>query len=213
MMPNARWIASLAVAGALCTGGVAIAADVTELSPDEFYGAAYFKTALEHPKVAKQKSEAKQIALVARDLGWKKAKLAAAIEKVRGLGGDPTELAKASLMKAFEGSRVKGQVLDVLFNASEPKHVVIYVRWRGSKSKEVVKEASTIAHLVSEKAPFVSTLSLAAIHPSAGDDSKTSVWEGKIAGTAMSRINPDRIDRYADRMYARMFEEVKSKPF
>lgn len=213
--PVARaFTAAAALTGLLSLGAAPGAAtDVSEVTAEEYYGAAYFQNALEHPKVAEQKSERRRIALVARDIGWNRRKLAAAIEKVRGLDGDPTELAKAALMSAFEASRVKGRVLEVLFNDSEPKHVVCYVRWRGSKGKEAVKEASTIAHLTAKHAPFVSTLSLAAIHPKSAEDTKTSVWEGKIARTAMERISPDRIDRYAERLYARMFEDVKSRPF
>lgn len=206
-------IVAVLSAAALSAASTALATDITEISTDDFYGASYFETALEHPKVAKQKSESRKLALVARDLGWKKKKLAEAVEKVRGLEGDPLQLAKLSVMAGFADSRVKDRVLDVLFNASEPKHVVAYVRWRGSKSKEAVKEASAIAHVLSEKAPFVSTLSLAAIHPKSPDDSKTSVWEGKISRSSMTRISPERIDSYADRMYARMFEEVKTRRF
>lgn len=211
-MPKSRWTAAIAASVAFVSA-TALATDVTEITPDDFYGAKYFETALEHPKVARQKSESRKVALVARDLGWKKTKLQSALEKMRSLEGDPLELARSAIMAGFEESRVKGRVLDVLFNASEPKHVVAYVRWRGSKSREAVKEASTIAHVIAEKAPFVSTLSLAAIHPKATDDSKTSVWEAKIARMSMERIKPTRIDSYADRLYARMFEDMKTRPF
>ncbi|MEO1229625.1 MAG: hypothetical protein AAFZ18_12015 [Myxococcota bacterium] len=211
-MPKSRWLSALA-ATALMASATALATDVTEITPDDFYGASYFETALEHPKVAKQKSESRKVALVARDLGWKKTKLRAALDKMRGLEGDPLELARTAVMTGFEGSRVEGRVLDVLFNASEPKHVVVYVRWRGSRSRDAVKEASTIAHIIAEKAPFVSTLSLAAIHPKSAVDSKTSVWEAKIGRTSMERIKPARIDGYADRLYARMFEDMKTRPF
>lgn len=213
MMPPSRLVASLVGTALLAVAIPARATDVTEITPEDFYGAAYFKTAVEHPEVAKHKTESRQLALVAKDIGWSRRKLASAVEKVRGLEGDPLDLAKRALMSAFAASRVKGQVLDILFNASEPKHVVCYVRWRGSKGKEAIKEASTIASLVAEKAPFVSTLSLAAIHPKAADDSRAPVWQGKIARTAMTRISPGRIESYAERLYKGMFEEVREVPF
>lgn len=213
MMPTSRWIASLTAVALLLLGGAALATDITEITPEDFYGAAYFKNALEHPKVAAAANERRQIAMVARDMGWNRRKLAAAIEKVRSLPGEPTELAKKAFLDAVAESRVEGRVLDVLFNDSEPKHVVMYVRWRGSKAKEAIKEASTIAHLVGIHAPFVSTLSLAAIHPKAPDASKKSVWQAKISRTSMERINPSRIETYAERMYTRMFEELKALPF
>lgn len=213
MTPISRTLALASAAIVIGLGAPALATDITDITSEDFYGASYFKTALEHPKVAKQKSESRQLSMVARDLGWKKKKLAAAVEKLRGLEGDPLELARASVLKGFEESRVKGRVLNVLFNASEPKHVVAYIRWRGSKSKEAVKEAAEIAHVLAERAPFVSTLSLAAIHPKSPEESKTSVWEGKISRSSMTRISPSRIDRYADRLYARMFEEVKTRAF
>lgn len=191
----------------------ASATDVSEITTEDYFGAAYFESALDHPTVAEVKNEKRQLALVARDIGWRRKKLEAAVEKVRSLEGDPLELAKKALADAFAESRVKGQVLDVLFNASEPKHVVCYVKWRGSRGRDAVKEASTIAHIVAEKAPFVSTLSLAAIHPRAKAESTRSVWQAKIARTAMTRISPGRIESYADRLYKRMFEEVKELPY
>lgn len=213
MIESARRLAALAGFLTLGASTPAFATEVTDITADDFYGAAYFETALEHPKVAKQKSEKRQLAMVARDIGWKKKKLAAAVDKLRDLDGDPVELAKKALSAAFESSKVKGQVLDVLFNASEPKHVVCYVKWRGTKGKEAVKEASTIAHIVAEKAPFVSTLSLAAIHPKSKPDSTKSVWQAKIARTSMERISPARIESYADRLYKRMFEDIKALPY
>ena len=61
--------------------------------------------------------------------------------------------------------------------------------------------------------PLVSTLSLAAIHPKAKEDSKTPVWSAKIGTEAAARISESRIDSYADRMYARLFEDVKKKHY
>ena len=142
------------------------------------------------------------------------AELAAlAIAKMEGLDGDPSKLAADSIKSGFGGTRVKGRVLDVLINTSEPKHVVAYVRFRGTKAADVIKDASAIAHVVSKQAPLVSTLSLSAIHPKAPATSKKSVWSAKIAADRMGNINPKRIEDYADRMYKRLFEVVDSVPF
>jgi len=191
----------------------ALATDVSEITVEEYYAAAYFKQALDHPQVAKQKSRSAQIATVARDLHWQPKKLTKAIDKVESLAGDPIDLATDAIKSGMDGTRVGGRVLDVLINAEEPKHVVVYVRFQGSSAKDVVKDASMIASVVASKAPFVSTLSLSAIHPKAAKDSKTSVWSGKIGRPAMTRIQESRINDYADRLYKGLFEGVEERPF
>ncbi len=191
----------------------ASATDVSEISADDYYGAAYFKQALDHPKVAKQTSRNRQIAVVARDIHWQPKKLSKAIDKVDGLAGDPIDLAASAIKHGVSGTRVAGRVLDVLINADEPKHVVVYIRFQGSTAKDVVKDASTIASVVARKVPFVSTLSLSAIHPKAPKDSKTSVWSAKIGRMAMTRIESNRIDDYAERLYKGLFEGVEERPF
>ena len=135
------------------------------------------------------------------------------IDKVESLDGDPIELATDAIKNGFAKTRVDGRVLDVLINAEEPKHVVVYVRFQGSTQKDVVKDASTIASVVANKAPFVSTLSLSAIHPKAAKDNKTSVWSAKIGRQAMVRIQDSRINDYADRLYKGLFEGVEERPF
>ena len=209
-----RTIASALLTAALSlSGSAAFASEISEISAEDFYGAAYFKSALEHPQVAKQKNRKRQIRMVARDLRWKSKKLTQAIEKLDGLEGDPIALAKEAVLASLEKTRVKGRVLDVLINADEPKHVVMYIRWRGSRGKNAVKEAATIASAVGTAAPLISTLSLAAIHPKAAPTSTRAVWQGKIASSAMGNIRESRIEDYADRLYARLFEDVKSLPF
>lgn len=213
MKPLVRLFAVLLTFAAATLSFPAYATDITEITPDDFYGATYFKNALEHPKVQKQKSERRRIQLVARDMGWKRKKLANALEKVRGLDGEPIELATAALREAFETSRVKGRVLKVVFDDRKPDHVVCFIRWRGTHLRDAAKDASTIAHLVSMKAPFASTLSLAAIHPKSTKDTKANVWEGVISRSAMLRISPRRIDMLADSRYKDMFEEHTERPF
>lgn len=212
-MRNLRILSVLgAVAGLLATAP-AHANDVTSVTAEDFYGAAYFQRALEHPQVQKAKGKKAQIAVVAKDLKWKPNKLEAALEKVEGLDGDAIELAEAALRAGLEKSRVKGRIRDVIFNAQEPKHVVVYVRWQGSTSKDMVKEAATIASVVAKETPLVSTLSLAAGHPKAPASNKESVWSAKIGKASMERISPARIEDYADRLYKNLFEGVEEQPF
>lgn len=194
-------------------GAPAGASEVSQISKEDYFAAAYYKQALEDPRIQKIKAESKRMAAVAKDIRMKPKELKSALEKVDGLGGDPAELAVSAIKQSLEQTRLKGRVLDVLFNTEEPKHVVVYVRWRGSNTKDVVKEASEIAHAVSAEAPFVSTLSLAAIPPKAATSSREAVWSAKIGGDRMSSIQPKRIDDYADRLYARLFEVVDNKPF
>ncbi|MEM7676475.1 MAG: hypothetical protein AAF449_10775 [Myxococcota bacterium] len=201
------------VGGATLTSIPADAADISEISAQEFFAATYFRNALSHPQLAAQKSRKRQIRMVARDIRWKPKRLTQAIGKLDALDGDPLALAKEAVMTALNKTRVKGRILDVIVNADEPKHVVMYVRWRGSRRKNAIKEAATIAAAVGEATPLVSTLSLAAIHPKAPDTSTRSVWQAKIASSAMTNIRKNRIEDYADRLYARLFEDLKAFPF
>lgn len=193
------------------------AADIGEISKEDYHGYAYYQGALEHPKIAKQKSDKRKIRMVARDLGWRGRKgakrLAEAIEKVESLGGAPDELAQKRILEELEKTRVKGRVLKVTVDARASDHVVAYVRWRGSKSKEAVKEASAIAHAIAAKVPMISTISLGAIHPKADPSAKKLVWSAKIAADSAANISEKRIDGYADRLYKRLFEELKAMPF
>lgn len=201
---------ALLVAPALA---LAASGDVKSLSKQEYYAAAYYKTALDNPTIQKIKSDDGKLKAVAKDIKMKPKELEAAIAKMDALGGDPAELAASEIKASLASGRLKGKVLDVLLNTEEPKHVVAYVRWQGSTSKDVLKEASEIAHAVSESAPFVSTLSLAAIPPTAPTTSRDAVWSAKIGADRMSNIQPKRIDEYADKLYARLFEVVDNKQF
>lgn len=194
-------------------GTTASADDLSTLTRQDYYGGAYYQNALEHPAIQKIKSDKKKLDRVAKDLGWKPKKLKEAVAKYDAIEGDIEALATNAIKSALAKSRVKGRVLDVLINTSEPKHVVVYIRWRGSQSGDTLKEASAIAHEVSTATPFVSTLSLAAIHPKAAAESKEPVWSAKIGFESMGKIQPNRIDDYADRLYARLFEGVEAKLF
>lgn len=216
--PRPRLASSLALVGglALLVGAApqAQASELRSLTRQDYYGGAYYRNALEHPAIQKIKSEDGKLQRVAKDLGWKPKQLKEAVAKFDAVDGDIEALATSAIKSALEKTGLKGRVLDVLINSAEPKHVVVYVRWRGNVSGDMVKEASTIAYEVSQATPFVSTLSLAAIHPKADKGSKEAVWSGKIGFESMGRIQPKRIDDgSADRLYARLFEGVESKLF
>lgn len=198
-------IRSIAFAGAalFATVSPALAAELAEIDGETYYGAAYFANALEHPKVAEAGSEKRQLGMVARDMGWKRAKLAAAVEKVRSLDGKPLELAQKAIKAALEDSRIKGRVVDVTLSDARMDHVVCTVVWKDAKKKDLVKEASTVANLVAKHAPFVETLGLAA-RPKTG----SKVWQREISRSNMERIDAARIDTYGERLYAGSFEEV-----
>ncbi|MCB9654977.1 MAG: hypothetical protein H6729_12695 [Deltaproteobacteria bacterium] len=205
-----------AVAVALVTGMTVVmsgistrssfAADITEITPEDYFGATYYRQALEHPQIQKARSEDRRVGLVARDIGWKKRNLLASIKKVAALGGDPLELAKAGLETEFASSRARGRILATLMSDEEPKHVVLYVRFQAERAEDVVKDAAAIAAVVARAAPFVSTLSLAAIAPRADVTSKTAFWSAKISRGSMARIQERRIEDYAERLYAGLFE-------
>jgi hypothetical protein len=191
------------------------ATELSEVSAQDYYEAAYFKGALDNPKISRLRHD-QQISAIARDLKVKPKSLQQAIAKVEATCGEPEQIgrvAEKAVMKGADKTRVKGRVFDILLNTDEPKHVVAYVRWQASSSKDVVKEASTIASLIAQETPFVSTLSLAAIHPKANKESKDAVWSAKISAEAMKKIQKQRIDDYADRLYKGLFEGVEEKSF
>ncbi|CAN0592047.1 unnamed protein product, partial [Laminaria digitata] len=119
------------------------------------------------------------------------------------------KLIKAELNKG----RIKGRLLKVTVDTRASDHVIAYVRWRGSKRKNAVKEASEIASIIASKVPMVSTISLGAIHPKAAENATKLVWSAKISADSAVNISAARIDDYADRLYKRLFEEVTTLPF
>lgn len=215
MSKTSRSSLAAVLAIALSSPSLVLASELSQLKAADFRYASYFKEAQEHPAISKLKSDDAKVAAVAKDLKIKPKELAAALEKMEAAGGDVESITKAvesAVKAAAESTRVKGKVLDVLVNAEEPKHVVLYVRWQSSGSRDVVKEASTIAAIVSAETPLVSTLSLAAISPKAGKDSKDAVWSGKISAESMAKVQKSRIDDYGDRLYKGLFEGVESQP-
>ena len=205
----------MTLAGAMLIASTSFvqATEISEITSKEYYAAKYYTEALDDERIKKLSSESKRIKKIARSIKMKPKALKLAIEKVEGLSGKASELAKSAIESGFKGTRIDGRVLDVLINDSEPKHVIAYVRFQAKSSREVIKDASMIANIVSTKAPLVSTLSLSAIHPKAQKTSTKSVWSAKIGSDRMSNINPKRIEDYAERMYKRLFEVVDSKPF
>jgi hypothetical protein len=224
-MTLSRWLATFASVLMCTVAGSASASEVSEITKDTYEKVFEFRRIVEeYPEVGKQKSERRQIAMVARDRGWRRKALAAALEKVRGLDGDLADVAGAALEEAFASTpRTKGKIVKASFDLSSPQNAVLYVRWRASKRREVNEEAATIAALVKDAVPFVSTLSIAAIHPSAPEDTEKTVWEGVISRSSMEHISLRRVDTYADRRYAcrqasgggrcGMFTDHKSIPF
>jgi hypothetical protein len=204
-----RWMLMMI---AVLAAGPAWALDVTELTKEDVHGALYFAGALEYPEVAGLSNRAAQIRRVARDMGWKSSRLKAAVQRYESVEGDVKKLGEAKIREGFQGTRLAGRVVDVELDLSEPEHVVAYVRFRGTNSKEVIKDGSTVAYVVNRQAPFVSTLSLAAIHPRAPENAEP-VWASKIGHSSMARVQQNRIETFADRLYGRMFEVVKQTPF
>jgi hypothetical protein len=218
MQSNTRMaFAALPLTLGLLLAAPASATDITEVSKDDFHGYSYYQEALEDPRIVKQKSAKKKLKMVARSLGWKgrrgTKKLTAAIEKVEGLSGNADALAKKVIEAKLSEGRIKGRLLRVTVDTRASDHVVAYVRWRGSKGKDAVKEASEIASVIAAELPMISTISLGAIHPKAAVTAKKLVWSAKISADSAANINPARIDDYADRLYKRLFEEVTARPF
>lgn len=192
----------------------AFGAQISEITAEEFYAATYYHQAQEHPEIQKISSKAKRIQKVAKDIGMKPKSVEKALAKVEGLGSDPAELAKRAIETDLAKTKVQGRVKSVMINAEEPKHVVAYICWEGSASKNSLKEAAYIASSVGSGTPLVSTLSLNEVRPGADCKSgPSSVWSAKIGHEGMARINPKRIDDYAEKLYRNLFEGVTEKPF
>lgn len=192
----------------------AFGAQISEITAEDFYAAMYFRQALEHPDIQKLSSKAKRVEKVAKDIGLRPKALEKSLAKVESLGGEAADLAKKAIEAELGKSRVQGRVKSVMLNAEEPKHVVAYICWEGSNPKSSLKEAATISASVGSGAPLVSTLSLNGVQP--GGDCKApkaSVWSAKIGHDGMIRINPKRIDDYADRLYKNLFEGLTERNF
>jgi len=143
-----RQLLPLAALTLMLTAGPAWGATVKDLTAEDYYGYGYFQNALAYPEVAKLDTRARQIRVVAKDMGWSSAKLTAAIEKVESLGEAPLEQAEAAIKGSFGDSRVRGRVFDLSLDDDEPKLVVAYVRLKGTTSRDVIKDASAVAHAV-----------------------------------------------------------------
>jgi len=111
---------------------------------------------------------------------------------------------------SFANSRVAGKILQIDFDTGNKEHIIMYVKWAPKKQEDLIMDASTIAMIVSQNFPDVSTLSLCAV--SVGEKPSNAMlinWNGIIDREAMQRINGQRIKDYGSKLYRRLFIEKK----
>src|SRR5262249_37214728 len=90
----------------------ATATELSEVSAQDYYEAAYFKGALDNPKISKLRHD-QQISVIARDLRIKPKNLQQAIKKVEALCGEPEAIGKVAekaLMSSSDRTRIKGRL-------------------------------------------------------------------------------------------------------
>jgi hypothetical protein len=120
-----------------------------------------------------------------------------------------TTTAQAKKM-TFSDSRVEGKILQIDFDSSNKEHIIMYIKWMPDKERDVIIDASTIAMIVSQNFPDVSTLSLCAVSNAATPTNALIInWHGVIDREAMLRINGQRIKDYAKKLYKPLFIEKK----
>lgn len=180
---------------------IASAGDVN-VTREEFMAVSEFKALKQNPKNAKA-ADAKLKQQASKTAGLKPEQFDAAQKKVDDFGDQLGKKAEAALKARLEASIVAKRVGTVVVDVSQA-HVVVGVSWKQGNVLDLEDEAATVAGIVKEEVPFVSTL---AVWATEGADKK--VFSAKIGHTPMQNINLAKIKDYAKTRYIKFFEEVK----
>lgn len=200
-MRHPRHLAHLALALVLAAGRLASAA-APALSAEEFKLYKEYLAALDDDRV-KAMPEAKRLAAIAKNFKVPEKVLAAAIEKGKA-HPDAAKQGEAEIRALAEASTLKGLLTEVRVDDTEP-HAVTYVSWKNLDGAKLEEEASLVALLSAEGAPFASTVALWAT-----DTAGRKVFEAKIRTEAAAKFNRDRIPMFATKRYINVFEDVRN---
>jgi hypothetical protein len=189
-------ICSLSLFSALAHAG-----DVN-VTREEFIAVSEFKALKQNPKNAKV-ADAKLKQQASKAAGLKPEQFDAAQKKLEAFGDELGKKAESALKARLETSIVAKRVVTVVVDVTQA-HVVVGVSWKQGNVLDLEDEAATVAGVVKEEVPFVSTL---AVWATDGSDKK--VFSAKIGHAPMQNINLAKIKDYAKTRYIKFFEEVK----
>lgn len=187
----------------LALAGLATAAEPLDLTVEEFKMWKQWQNAMEDDRVKAMKPE-KRNAAIAKDARFKLKQMEAAVAKGEA-AGDVKAKCEALLKEALEATDAKGLLRKNDVDVSDP-HAVWYVEWANEKIENAEEEASLIASQA-RACPVLSSIQLWATDKSAP---KTRVFQALISATAAGRFNAEKVKDFADTLYLRKFEKVKS---
>ena len=204
----------------LCVFPVALVFSATaeaavDLDGEDFRIYCGYLDALEEPAVKKLKSGKAKDRKIAKMAKMSVKNLKARVEKSAAFGATCDEIGKkieVDAKKAIEKAlpnRIHLFVLDY----SDPSHVVAAVTWRGIIKDKLIEEASVLARTLSDEAKIVRTIAVRGIDPRAADkDADEATWfEAKISTMRAQRIDKDKIPRFAQSRYRRLFDGIVEK--
>jgi hypothetical protein len=187
----------------LAVSGLASAAEPLDLSLDEFKMWKHWQNAMADDRVKAMKPEKRNPA-IAKDARYKLKDMEAAVAKGEA-AGDVKGKCEAALKEAVDGTALKGLLRRNEVDATEP-HAVWYVEWANEKIENVEEEASLVA-VQAKACPILSSVQLWATDKAAP---KTRVFQALISTNAAAKFNPEKVKDFADTLYIRKFEKVKS---
>lgn len=193
----------LFVLSLLALSSLASAAEPLDLSLDEFKMWRHWHNAMEDDRVKAMKPEKRNPA-IAKDAKYKLKDMEKAVEKGEA-AGDVKGKCEALLKDALSGTAAKDLIRKNEVDASEP-HAVWYVEWANEKIENVEEEAALIASQA-KACPILSSVQVWATDKASP---KTRVFQALISTSAASKFNAEKVKDFADTLYIRKFEKVKS---
>jgi len=172
------------------------------LTAEEFKLYKEYVAALDDERV-KAMPEAKRLAAIAKNFKVPEKVLAAAIEKGKA-AADAAKQGETEIRTLADASALKGLVTEVKVDDTE-SHAVAYVAWKNLDGAKLEEEASLVALLAAEGAPFCSTVALWAT-----DAAGRKVFEAKIRTEAAAKFSRERIAMFATKRYINVFEDVRN---
>ncbi len=192
------------VGAVVFASSIALAHEAVGLNEDEFKMYRHYTLAMADARVLKMKPEARLTA-IAKDAGYKPKELQKAVERGEA-AGDVKAKCEANLKSAFGGSSLATQLGKLEVDTSV-EHAVAYVQWFNEEPKNLPVEASTVAIRAANACPIASTIQVWAQDKASP---KTRVFQAIISASGAHRINPEKVDDFAETRYLKLFEKVKS---
>lgn len=191
------------VLATLALSGLASAAEPLDLSLEEFKMWKHWQNAMADERVKAMKPEKRNPA-IAKDARYKLKDMEKAVEKGEA-AGDVKGKCEAALKESVEASALKGLLRKNEVDVSDP-HAIWYVEWSNEKIENAEEEASLVA-VQAKACPILSSIQVWATDKAAP---KTRVFQALISSSAAARFSADKVKDFADTLYIRKFEKVKS---